>query len=83
MPEQGFVFCSFNNNWKITPEVFDVWMRLLKAVDGSVLWLLRDKMRRGAEPAQRGAGARASIQRVWYFAGTNAARGSPGAPSAG
>ncbi len=28
LPEQGFVFCSFNNNWKITPEVFDVWMRL-------------------------------------------------------
>ena len=42
LPEQGFVFCSFNNNWKITPDVFDVWMRLLKAIDGSVLWLLRD-----------------------------------------
>ena len=42
LPEQGFVFCSFNNNWKITPEVFDVWMRLLREVEGSVLWLLRD-----------------------------------------
>src|SRR5262249_19594976 len=42
LPERGFVFCSFNNNWKITPEVFDVWMRLLKAINGSVLWLLRD-----------------------------------------
>jgi predicted O-linked N-acetylglucosamine transferase (SPINDLY family) len=41
------VFCSFNNNWKITPEVFDVWMRLLREVDGSVLWLLRDN--EGAE----------------------------------
>jgi predicted O-linked N-acetylglucosamine transferase (SPINDLY family) len=42
LPAEGLVFCCFNNNWKITPAVFDVWMRLLKAVDGSVLWLLRD-----------------------------------------
>jgi len=40
LPEQGFVFCCFNHNWKITPPIFDVWMRLLKQVDGSVLWLL-------------------------------------------
>lgn len=40
LPEQGFVFCSFNNSYKYTPDMFDVWMRLLKAVDGSVLWLL-------------------------------------------
>ncbi len=42
LPEAGFVFCCFNNNYKITPHVFDVWMRLLKAVGGSVLWLLED-----------------------------------------
>jgi len=42
LPDDAFVFCSFNNNYKITPPVFDVWMRLLHAVDGSVLWLLRD-----------------------------------------
>jgi predicted O-linked N-acetylglucosamine transferase (SPINDLY family) len=42
LPEQGFVFCSFNNNWKITPAVFGVWMRLLQQVEGSVLWLLGD-----------------------------------------
>jgi protein O-GlcNAc transferase len=42
LPERGFVFCCFNNNYKIVPEVFDIWMRLLKAVDGSVLWLLED-----------------------------------------
>ena len=42
LPEEGFVFCCFNNNWKITPEVFGVWMRLLHAVEGSVLWLLGD-----------------------------------------
>lgn len=42
LPERGFVFASFNNNYKITPTVFDIWMRLLKAVDGSVLWQLAD-----------------------------------------
>ncbi|HUI19928.1 MAG TPA: tetratricopeptide repeat protein [Methylocella sp.] len=40
LPEQGFVFCSFNNTYKITPEFFDGWMRLLTAIPGSVLWLL-------------------------------------------
>ncbi len=40
LPPHGFVFCSFNNSYKITPEVFAVWMRLLAAVPGSVLWLL-------------------------------------------
>jgi predicted O-linked N-acetylglucosamine transferase (SPINDLY family) len=39
LPEKAFVFCSFNNSYKITPEMFDIWMRLLKEVDGSVLWL--------------------------------------------
>jgi predicted O-linked N-acetylglucosamine transferase (SPINDLY family) len=40
LPADGFVFCSFNNSYKITPEMFTVWMRLLQAVPGSVLWLL-------------------------------------------
>jgi predicted O-linked N-acetylglucosamine transferase (SPINDLY family) len=40
LPE-GFVFCCFNNNHKLMPEMFDVWMRVLGAVDGSVLWLLQ------------------------------------------
>jgi predicted O-linked N-acetylglucosamine transferase (SPINDLY family) len=39
LPEQGFVFCCFNNNYKITPGIFDVWMRLLHQLKGSVLWL--------------------------------------------
>lgn len=42
LPEDGFVFCSFNNNYKYTPEIFSVWMRILKRVPGSVLWLLAD-----------------------------------------
>jgi len=40
LPEHGFVFCCFNSSYKITPPVFDIWMRLLKKLDGSVLWLL-------------------------------------------
>lgn len=42
LPEDGFVFCSFNNSYKYTPEVFAVWLSLLRQVPGSVLWLLAD-----------------------------------------
>ncbi len=42
LPDHGFVFCCFNNNYKIMPEMFDIWMRLLLKVEGSVLWLLQD-----------------------------------------
>jgi protein O-GlcNAc transferase len=54
LPETGFVFCAFSNSYKITPTMFDVWMRLLRSVDGSVLWLLgsatvEQNLRREAE----------------------------------
>jgi predicted O-linked N-acetylglucosamine transferase (SPINDLY family) len=63
LPESGFVFCCFNNNHKLTPELFDVWMRLLAKVDGSALWLIEDNTavaanlrreaeRRGVPPAR-------------------------------
>ena len=39
LPENGFVFCCFNNHPKLSPPVFDIWMRLLQQIDGSVLWL--------------------------------------------
>ncbi|MGB7178704.1 MAG: tetratricopeptide repeat protein [Xanthobacteraceae bacterium] len=61
LPEDGFVFCSFNQAYKIEPAMFDVWTRLLKAVDGSVLWLkdndptASDNLRREAE--RRGVAA--------------------------
>ena len=42
LPEEGFVFCSFNNNYKYTPEMFAIWLRLLRTIPGSVLWLLAD-----------------------------------------
>jgi predicted O-linked N-acetylglucosamine transferase (SPINDLY family) len=43
LPENGFVFCCFNQTYKITPEVFSVWMRLLQQVPGSVLWLFESQ----------------------------------------
>lgn len=55
LPETGFVFCSFNNTYKITPEYFGIWMRILKRVPGSVLWLYAsnqmtiDNLKREAE----------------------------------
>ena len=48
LPDNGFVFCSFNHDYKISPEVFAIWMRLLQRVEGSVLWLMKLN-----EPAQR------------------------------
>ncbi len=42
LPKTGFVFCCFNNSWKITEPLFEIWMRLLAAVPASVLWLLDD-----------------------------------------
>jgi predicted O-linked N-acetylglucosamine transferase (SPINDLY family) len=61
LPEGGFVFCCFNNSYKILPETFDGWMRILQAVEGSVLWLLdhspvarrnlqREAQTRGVDP---------------------------------
>jgi predicted O-linked N-acetylglucosamine transferase (SPINDLY family) len=40
LPNEGFVFCCFNNSYKITPTVFDSWMKILQGVPGSVLWLI-------------------------------------------
>ena len=42
LPDDRFVFCSFNNNYKINERIFAAWMRILKRVPGSVLWLLAD-----------------------------------------
>jgi predicted O-linked N-acetylglucosamine transferase (SPINDLY family) len=63
LPPQGFVFCCFNNNFKILPEIFSSWMRILSAVDHSVLWLRsdsavleanlrREALARGVDPAR-------------------------------
>jgi len=63
LPEDGFVFCSFNNSYKLTPQFFDIWMRCLRAVPRSVLWLLagneqmqtnlrREAQDRGVDPTR-------------------------------
>jgi len=63
LPNDGFVFCCFNNNYKIGPKEFDIWMRLLQKIEKSVLWLLRSNKwaennlrreaeRRGVDPAR-------------------------------
>jgi protein O-GlcNAc transferase len=63
LPENGFVFCCFNQTYKILPDIFAVWMRMLGAVPGSVLWLLelnpwaaqnlrREASARGVDPSR-------------------------------
>ncbi len=63
LPADGFVFCCFNNAFKIRPAIFDIWMRLLGRIPGAVLWLLdanpavsvnlrRETARRGIDPAR-------------------------------
>ena len=72
LPEKGFVFCCFNNNYKITPQIFACWMRILEQVEGSVLWLLEDNgtaagnlrmeaVRRGIDPERLFFAGRFSI----------------------
>jgi len=63
LPEQGFVFCCFNQTYKILPDVFTLWMRLLRAVPGSVLWLL-----------DASAEAKANLQHEAIRAGVDAVR---------
>jgi predicted O-linked N-acetylglucosamine transferase (SPINDLY family) len=64
LPENGFVFCSFNRHYKIERDLFALWMRLLAAVPGSVLWLLAG----AGEGRLRQAAARAGVdpQRVIF-----------------
>ena len=41
LPKSGFIFCCFNNNYKISTKEFDIWMRILGKIEGSVLWLFK------------------------------------------
>lgn len=68
LPKQGFVFCSFNNSYKITPPDFDIWMRLLQKVPGSVLWL-RETNAAMPDNLRREAGARGIDPDRLVFAG--------------
>ncbi len=48
LPQEKFIYCSFNNSYKFNPEVFDAWCRLLRRAENSCLWL--------SSPAGDGAG---------------------------
>jgi protein O-GlcNAc transferase len=69
LPESGFVFCCFNSSYKITPAVFDDWMQILRAVPGSVLWLLEASptavLNLRAEALARGIDAKRLIFAPW------------------
>ncbi len=67
LPEQGFVYCCFNNNHKISPEVFDIWMRLLRVDDASVLWLFAGNPA-ATENLRKEAGRRGVAQERLIFA---------------
>jgi predicted O-linked N-acetylglucosamine transferase (SPINDLY family) len=58
LPEVGFVFCCFNSNFKVMPDVFSVWLRILQAAPGSVLWLyiLGDAAERNIRTTAEAAG---------------------------
>jgi predicted O-linked N-acetylglucosamine transferase (SPINDLY family) len=67
LPESGFVFCSFNNTYKFTPAMFDIWMSLLEKVPGSVLWILKDNAAAG-QNLKKEASARGIEPRRLIFA---------------
>jgi predicted O-linked N-acetylglucosamine transferase (SPINDLY family) len=69
----GFVFCCFNNNHKITPEIFEVWMRLLRSVEGSVLWLLQDNAAVTANLRQEASARGVAPERLIFAARTDPA----------
>ena len=66
LPETGFVFCSFNNTYKIAPEIFTIWMRLLSRVEGSVLWLLEDNPTAAANLRREAEARGVAAQRIIF-----------------
>ena len=66
LPEEAFVFCCFNTHYKITPQVFDLWMRIMRAVPSGVLWL-RELSTAGVANLRREAERRGvSAQRLHF-----------------
>jgi predicted O-linked N-acetylglucosamine transferase (SPINDLY family) len=66
LPDDAFVFCSFNNNFKFGDEMFDAWMRIVQAVPGSVLWLLADNDSARQNMLDRAAQRGVSPQRLVF-----------------
>lgn len=67
LPDEGFVFCCFNKGHKITQPVFDVWLRLLRSIPGSVLWL-SGNLGRGQENLRRYASEQGIPRECLVFA---------------
>jgi len=70
LPANAFVYCCFNANWKITPQRFALWMRILASVPDSVLWLLDERPDSGVTERLRAAAQRAGVdpQRLVFAA---------------
>jgi predicted O-linked N-acetylglucosamine transferase (SPINDLY family) len=66
LPEGAFVFCCFNDSYKITPGVFSIWMRILLAVEGSVLWLYEDNPTAAANLRREAAARGVAPQRLVF-----------------
>ena len=72
LPPSGFVFCCFNQNYKITPATFDVWMDILKASSGSVLFLYANNLT--AENNLRAEAEKRGVNQTRLFFGTTLQR---------
>ncbi len=82
LPENRFVFCCFNNNYKITPTTFDSWSNILKKTDGSVLWLFEDNPWAKANLLKEASSER-HIGRSIDFRATRRTLRTPRPPSSG
>ncbi|HEX8013096.1 MAG TPA: hypothetical protein VF814_19560, partial [Casimicrobiaceae bacterium] len=71
LPEEAFVFCCFNNTYKILPEIFAIWMRLLAAVPKSVLWLLETGAEAKSNLRREAAAAGIAPQRLIFASRVN------------
>ena len=66
LPDHGFVFCCFNNAFKIGPDIFDGWARVLERTPGSVLWLREDNSSAVANLRKEAAARRIGAERVVF-----------------
>jgi predicted O-linked N-acetylglucosamine transferase (SPINDLY family) len=71
LPDDGFIFCCFNNNYKITPKRFNSWMYLLKQVPGSVLWVFEDNAFASANLIKEAEAKGISADRIIFAKFTN------------
>ena len=75
LPDTGFVFCCFNGRYKIAPDMFRIWMNLLRAVDNSVLWISEPNADCQGKPLARGRRSTGSRRSGWF-----SRRASPAKP---